>query len=89
MGLGFVKKKYQKFKKLIYERSKKKPISYLIKKKEFWKNEFIIDNSVLIPRPETEHLVSEALLATKKKSGKVERKRKGKNMSWNDFKKMQ
>ena len=63
--------KYQKFKKLIYERSKRKPISYLIKKKEFWNNEFIINDKVLIPRPETEHLVNEALLATKKKSGNI------------------
>ena len=63
--------KYQKFKKLIYERSKKKPISYLIKKKEFWKNEFIINDKVLIPRPETEHLVNEALLVTSEKSGNI------------------
>ena len=63
--------KYQKFKKLIYERSKKKPISYLIKKKEFWKNEFIINDTVLIPRPETEHLVNEALVVTRKKSGNI------------------
>ena len=63
--------KYQKFKKLIYERSKRKPISYLIKKKEFWNNEFIINDKVLIPRPETEHLVNEALLITRKKSGNI------------------
>jgi len=63
--------KYQKFKKLIYERSKKKPISYLIKKKEFCKNEFIINDKVLIPRPETEHLVNEALLVTSEKSGNI------------------
>ena len=63
--------KYQIFKKLIYERSKKKPISYLIKKKEFWKNEFIINDKVLIPRPETEHLVNEALLVTSGKSGNI------------------
>ena len=63
--------KYQKFKKLIYERSKKKPISYLIKKKEFWKNEFIINDKVLIPRPETEHLVNEALMVTNEKSGNI------------------
>ena len=63
--------KYQKFKKLIYERSKRKPISYLIKKKEFWNNEFIINDKVLIPRPETEHLVNEALLVTSEKSGNI------------------
>ena len=31
------------------------------KEKEFWKNEFYIDNNVLIPRPETEHLIEETL----------------------------
>ena len=29
--------------------------------KEFWKNEFYLDQNVLIPRPETEHLVEETL----------------------------
>ena len=32
-----------------------------IVKKEFWKSEFYINNDVLVPRPETEHLVEETL----------------------------
>ena len=60
--------KYQKFKKLIYERSKETNI--IFDKKEFWNNEFIINDKVLIPRPETEHLVNEALLITRK-SGNI------------------
>ena len=65
------KKNYKKFKELVLQRSLNKPISYLTKKKDFWKNEFYIDNRVLIPRPETEHLINEALLNIKKTSGKI------------------
>ena len=62
---------YKKFKKLIFERSCYKPISYLIKKKEFWNSEFYINKDVLIPRPETEHLVNEALSIIKDRSGNI------------------
>ena len=62
---------YLKFKKLVYERSLNKPVSYLINKKNFWNNEFFVNESVLIPRPETEHLVEEALELTKNKSGNI------------------
>ena len=37
------------------------PIAYLIKKKEFWKHNFYINQNVLIPRPDTELLVEETL----------------------------
>ena len=49
------------FKKFIYQRSLGKPIAYILKKKEFWKNEFIVSNDVLIPRPDTEVMI-EAIL---------------------------
>ena len=49
------------FKKFIYQRSLGKPIAYIIKKKEFWKNEFIVSKNVLIPRPDTEIMI-EAIL---------------------------
>ncbi|MDX1924026.1 MAG: peptide chain release factor N(5)-glutamine methyltransferase [Rickettsiaceae bacterium] len=35
--------------------------SYIIKKKEFFGYEFFVNPSVLIPRPESEHIVEEAL----------------------------
>ena len=38
------------------------PIAYLFGEKEFWGRSFFVDRRVLIPRPETEHLV-EAVLA--------------------------
>ena len=50
-----------KFKSLIERRKKGEPIAYLIKKKEFWKDEFFVNNDVLIPRPDTELLIEEVL----------------------------
>jgi release factor glutamine methyltransferase len=37
------------------------PIAYILGKKEFWSLELVVNNQVLIPRPETELLVSTAL----------------------------
>ncbi len=56
------------YRKLITERSKGKPISYLVGKKEFWKYEFYIEEGVLIPRPDTEVVIEKALELTKNKS---------------------
>ena len=52
---------YKKFKNLISQRSTRKPIAYLIGKKDFWKYEFYISDAVLIPRPETEIIIEETL----------------------------
>ena len=52
---------YRKFKNLISQRSRRKPIAYLIGKKDFWKYEFYISDAVLIPRPETEIIIEETL----------------------------
>ncbi len=54
-------KEYNKFLNLLDQRKKKKPIAYIIGFKEFWKSKFIINDSVLIPRPETEIIVEESL----------------------------
>ncbi len=56
------------FNKLIKERLKRKPIAYLVGKKEFWKHEFDISEDVLIPRPDTEIIVEQATKLTKNKS---------------------
>ena len=53
---------------LIEQRSKKKPIAYLIGKKEFWKYEFYVTKDVLIPRPDTEVIIEQSLEITKNKS---------------------
>ena len=49
------------FEKMIKVRSQKKPIAYLLNKKDFWKTQFYVNQSVLIPRPDTEVLVSSCL----------------------------
>ena len=49
------------FNNLIERRRKGEPVAYLINKKEFWKNEFYINNNVLIPRPDTELIIEQVL----------------------------
>ena len=56
------------FNNLIDRRKKSEPIAYLINKKEFWKETFYIDKNVLIPRPDTEHIVEEVLKLTQNNS---------------------
>jgi len=49
------------FKKLIKERQKGKPVSRIIRKKEFWKMIFTIDDSTLDPRPDSEVIIQTIL----------------------------
>ena len=56
------------FYKLIEQRSLGKPVAYLTKKKSFWNSEFIVSNDTLIPRPDTELVVDNALKLTKQKN---------------------
>ncbi len=58
---------YLKLKKLVSERCKGKPIAYITKKKFFWKYEFNTNENVLIPRPDTEIVVEQALKLFKNK----------------------
>ena len=62
------KKDLEFFDNLIQERAKSKPIAQIIKKKDFWKYEFIVNNNVLIPRPDTEILIEQALKLVKNKN---------------------
>jgi len=50
-----------RFKKLIQRRLHREPVAYIVGKREFWSLPFIVTPDVLIPRPETEVLVGEAL----------------------------
>ena len=43
------------------KRKKKNPISYILGYKYFWKYKFYINKSTLIPRPDSEHLIEQAL----------------------------
>ncbi len=55
------------FKKLILERRQGVPVAYLLGEKEFWSLTFKVTPEVLVPRPETEHLVEEAIDFLEKK----------------------
>lgn len=63
-----------KFKALIARRKAYEPVAYITGYKEFFGREFFVDKRVLVPRPETELLVEEALkfLATKPKANVLE-----------------
>jgi len=45
----------------IAERYKRIPVAYITGEKEFWSRSFNVSPDVLIPRPETEHLIEELL----------------------------
>ena len=55
------KENFKYYKSLIQRRIRREPIAYILKKKNFWKSKFYVDKNVLIPRPETELIVEEAL----------------------------
>ena len=64
------KQMLNKFNKLVSRRKNFEPIAYILNEKEFWKYNFKVNNEVLIPRPETEIIVSELLNLTKLNSSK-------------------
>ncbi len=49
------------FKALILRRRNREPVAYILGRREFYGLEFLVGPGVLVPRPETEHLVEEAL----------------------------
>ncbi len=50
-----------KFKNDLARRKQKEPLAYILGHKHFWRYKFLTNKSVLIPRPDTELLVEEAL----------------------------
>ena len=57
----------QKFKSLIFRRSKSEPIAYITKNKEFRSINLFVDKNSLIPRPETELLIDPIISIFKRK----------------------
>ena len=55
------------FNELLSRRLANEPISKIINKKYFWKDDFYVNNLVLDPRPETEGIVEESLKLIKNK----------------------
>lgn len=50
-----------RFRELVRLRAAGRPVAYLLGEREFYSLRFAVDERVLIPRPETEHLVDAAL----------------------------
>ena len=63
-------KEKEKYYNFINRRKKNEPIAYIISNKSFWRDKFLIDKNVLIPRPDSEHLVEQTLKLIKKKQTK-------------------
>ena len=57
-----------RFNNFIKRRKKGEPIAYITNKKEFWKDTFYVNKNVLIPRPDTELIVEQALKYSSKDS---------------------
>lgn len=51
----------RRFEQLVERRGEREPIAYLVGRREFYGRTFQVDSRVLVPRPETEHLVALAL----------------------------
>lgn len=60
------KSQKNKFGKLVLRRLNKEPVAYLIGKKWFFGNEFIVNKNVLIPRPEAEIICEQVLEISEK-----------------------
>ena len=50
-----------KFNDYLLRRQQKEPMAYILGYKHFWKYKFLINKSVLIPRPDTELIIEETL----------------------------
>ena len=61
VNLEIKKTDISKFKNYLSRRKHKEPIAYILGYKHFWKDKFLINKSVLIPRPDTEIIIEESL----------------------------
>ena len=52
---------FERFEQLIVRRQQGEPVAYLVGYRDFWSLRLLVDESTLIPRPETELLVETAL----------------------------
>ena len=59
------------FNKVLNRRLSNEPISKIINKKNFWKDEFYVNEFVLDPRPETEGIIEESIKLIKNKYSSI------------------
>ena len=55
--LNISKRNVKKYKQAIKRRINNEPVAYIIGKKEFWSEDFLVNYGTLIPRPETELMI--------------------------------
>ena len=65
--INISKKIMEKYDSAIKRRIKKEPVAYIIGKKEFWSEDFMVNHGTLIPRPETELLIYKIIIFFKNK----------------------
>jgi len=53
------------FRELVKRRGRQEPVHYILGEREFWALDFFVDKGVLIPRPDTECLIEEAVAIAK------------------------
>ena len=56
-NLDIPRKIVKKYYSAINRRINRVPVAYIVGKKEFWSQNFVVNNSTLVPRPETEILI--------------------------------
>ena len=69
--IKITQKEINKFKILIEERKKGKPVSRIINKKQFWKMNFTLNEETLDPRPDSEVIIESILKHFKDKLGNL------------------
>ncbi|HHX42587.1 MAG TPA: peptide chain release factor N(5)-glutamine methyltransferase [Chloroflexi bacterium] len=63
----------RRFRELVMRRSRGEPVAYLVGERAFYDVDLVVDDRVLIPRPETEMLVEEALAWCWQAEGRCQR----------------
>ena len=62
---------FKTFQSFLERRKKFEPIAYILNKREFWKDSFYVNNSTLIPRPESEIIIEMVLNLIPNKNKKI------------------
>ena len=62
---------FETFQSFLERRKKSEPIAYILNKREFWKDSFYVNNSTLIPRPDSEIIIEMVLNLIPNKNKKL------------------